>query len=264
MHLIALCDDEPAELEKTEKLLSDYEKKYPGSELMTRSFENADELLCLIKEENYTPDLIFMDIYMPDKESNSYPLGIEAAKELRNMNYRGKIVFLTTSKDHALEAFDVNALQYIVKPVSEEKLFLTLNSLLKDIEEERKKHVLLRIEGKLVRVALNDIVYCEAQGKKQSLYLSDGTQCILRMTMTELYEQLSQYQEFARIGAAFIVNLGYIRTLNAKEICMDNGRKIYLPRGTYRGLREQYFNYYCGETQNQSGPASQTETGFSS
>lgn len=247
MYLIALCDDETAELDKTEKLLSDYEKKYPGTEFMTRRFENADELLWLVREKKYMPDLIFMDIYLPDNGHNSYPLGMEAAKELRNMNYKGKIVFLTTSREYALEAFDVDALQYMVKPVSEEKMFSVLNGLLKDIEEERKKYILLRIEGRLVRVALNDIVYCEAQGKTQCMYLADGMQCTLRMTMTELYEQLSQCQEFVRIGVAFIVNLGYIGSLNAKEICMENGMKIYLPRGTYKRLREQYFNYYCRE-----------------
>jgi len=247
MYLIALCDDEQAELEKTEKLLSDYEKKHPGLDFMTRCFENAEELLYLVREENYMPDMIFMDIYMPDKKRDSYPLGMEAAKALRNMNYKGKLVFLTTSKEYALEAFDVEALQYMVKPVSEDKWFLVLNSLLKDIEEERKKYILLRIEGRLVRVSLNDIVYCEAQGKTQWLYLINGTRHLLHMTMTEIYEQLSRYQEFVRLGVAFIVNLGYIKSLNAKEIQMDNGRNIYLPRGTYKDLREQYFSYYCRE-----------------
>lgn len=247
MYLIALCDDESKELEKTEKMLNKYEKKYPGLDLAIRRFENADELLYLVREENYMPDMIFMDIYMPDKKRNSYPLGIEAARKLRNMNYKGRIVFLTTSKEYALEAFDVDAIQYIVKPVSEDKLFLVLDNLLEDIKEEQKKYILLRIEGRLVRVSLNEIVYCEAQGKMQHLYLADGTKCILRMTMTEIYEQLSQYQEFVRLGVAFIVNLGYISSLNAKEINMDNGMKIYLPRGTYKGLREQYFRYYCRE-----------------
>lgn len=247
MYLIALCDDESEELEKTEKLLSDYEEKHSGPAFMIRCFDNANELLYLVREENYMPDLIFMDIYMQDGDSGLYPLGIDAVKELRNMEYEGKIIFLTTSKEHALEAFDVDALQYMVKPVSEDKLFSVLNRLFQDMEEEKKKYILLRIEGKFVRVSLNDIVYCEAQGKTQCLYLADGTRYILRMTMTEIYEQLSQYQEFVRLGVAFIVNLGYIGSLNAKEICMDNGMKIYLPRGTYKGLREQYFNYYCGE-----------------
>lgn len=247
MYLIALCDDEPAELGKTEQFLRNYAEEHPGLDFTTQLFDNTDELLYLVREENYMPDLIFMDIYMPDQKGDSYCVGIKAAKELRNMDYRGKIVFLTTSREHALEAFDVDALQYMVKPVAEDKLFSMLDSLLEDIEEERKKYILLRVDGKLVRVSLNEIVCCEAQGKTQCLYLAGGTHYVLRKTMTEIYEQLSHYQEFVRIGVAFIVNLGYIGSLNSKEICMDNGMKIYLPRGTYKGLREQYFNYYCRE-----------------
>ncbi|MCM1145868.1 MAG: LytTR family DNA-binding domain-containing protein [Clostridium sp.] len=249
MYLIALCDDEPADIEKTEEYLHGYEKKHSGLDFMIRHFENADELLYLVKKENYIPDVIFMDIYMPDKKNSFHPVGLEAAKKLRDMDYKGDIIFLTTSKEYALEAFDVNALQYLVKPVAEEKLLSLLDNLLKDRQEEQKKYILLRIEGRLVRVSVNDIVYCEAQRKTQCLYFADGTQCTLRMTMTEIYEQLSHYQGFVRIGVAFIVNLGYIGSLNAKEVCMDNGMKIYLPRGTYKTLKEQYFNYYCQESE---------------
>ncbi len=247
MYLIALCDDEKTELEKTEKLLSDYGKGHQGVDFMPRRFEKADELLCEIREKEYTSDLIFLDIFMPDQKEDNSPFGIEVAQELRNMHYKGKLVFLTTSREYALEAFDVDASQYLVKPISEDKFFLVLNGLLKDIEEERKKYVLLKIDGKLVKIPLNDIVCCEAQGKKQWLYLIDGTGYLLHMTMTELYELLSGYREFVKLGAAFIVNLGYISSLNAKEIHMDNGNKIYPPRGTYKGLREQYFSYYCKE-----------------
>lgn len=247
MYLIALCDDEMTELEKTEKMLSDYEKEHPGLDFVLRRFEKADEMLCEMKEKEYMPDLIFLDIFMPGKEGGNSPLGIEVAQELRNMRYRGKLVFLTTSKEYALEAFDVDASQYLVKPVPEDKFSLVLNSLLKDIEEEREKYVLLKIDGKLLKISLNDIVCCEAQGKTQWLYLIDSTRHLLHMTMTEIYELLSGYREFVKLGAAFIVNLGYISSLNAKEIHMDNGNKIYLPRGTYKGLREQYFSYYCKE-----------------
>ncbi len=247
MYLVALCDDEPAELDKTEKLLSDYETKHIGMNFVPRRFKHADELLQMITKEDYMPDVIFMDIYMPDKENNSYPLGINAAKRLRRMGYKGKIIFLTTSREYALEAFDVDAMQYLVKPVTEDRLFLLLDDLLQDIDEERRKFILLKIEGNLVRVALNDIVYCEAQGKRQCLYLADGTSRVLRMTMAKFSEQLLSYQEFVKIGVAFIVNLGYIDSLNTKEICMDNGVKIYLPRGTFKSLRERYFSYYCRE-----------------
>jgi len=247
MYQIVVCDDEPAELEKTEKLLGEYEKEHPGLDLMIRCFEDVNELLCLAKEENYMPDLVIMDIYMPYNTRDSYPLGLKAAKELRSINYKGKIVFLTISREHALEAFDVDAMQYLVKPVSKDKFFVLLDNLLKDIDEERKKCILLKIEGRVVKVPLNDIVYCEAQRKMQCLYLVNGSRYIVRMTMAEIYEMLSHYKEFVRIGVAFIVNLGYIKSMNAKEIILDNGMKIYLPRGAYKGIKEQYFNYYCGE-----------------
>ncbi|MCM1540744.1 MAG: LytTR family DNA-binding domain-containing protein [Blautia sp.] len=247
MYLIALCDDETAELVKTEKLLRGYEKKHPGSDLVIEHFADADELVCMIREENYEPDVIFMDIFMPDRKGNKASFGMDAANELRSMEYGGKLVFLTTSREYALEAFDVDADQYLVKPVSENKLFSLMDRLLADVEEERRRYILLKIDGRLVKVPINDIVCCEAQGKTQWLYLANGTQCLLRMSMAEIYALLSHYQEFVRIGVAFIVNLGYIGSLNAKEIHMDNGRKIYLPRGAYKGLREQYFNYYCRE-----------------
>ena len=247
MYLIALCDDELEELKKTEKLLQEYEKNHPGLEFAIECFEYADELLEMFSAESYLPDLIFMDIYMPDRAGNTISFGMKAANELRKMGYQGKLVFLTTSREYALEAFDVGASQYLVKPLAENKLFSVLDKFLKDAEEARKKYILLKIEGRLVRVALNDIVYCEAQRKTQCLYLTDGTQCMLHTTMTELYKQVSDYPEFVRVGVAFIVNLGYINSLNAKEIQMDNGKKIYLPRGAYKGLREQYFSYYCRE-----------------
>lgn len=245
MYRIALCDDEHTELEKTEKLLSDFERQHSGLDFTIRRFESADELLGRVREKTYIPDLIFMDIFMPDRQKVSFPIGMQAAKELRSMNYMGKLVFLTSSKEYALDAYGVDAMQYIVKPVSEDKFFGVLSGLLQDIEEERRKYVVLRVQGRLVRVPVNAIVYCEAQRKTQCLHLADGTQHTLRMTMGELYEILSPYPEFVRVGVAFVVNLGYISSLNATEMDMNTGEKIYLPRGTYKDLKEQYFSFYC-------------------
>lgn len=244
---IALCDDETAELNKTEKILSVYEKEHPELDFMVECFESAGELLYMIEERNYAPDLIFMDIFMPGQEGASDCLGMKAAKKLRDMGNKAKLVFLTTSKEYALEAFDVDASQYLLKPVVEDKIIAVLDRFSVEAEEERKRYILLRIEGRIARVPVKDIVYCEAQGKTQCMHLADGGEYLLRMTMTELYEMLSDYQEFVRIGVAFIVNMEYIASLNAQDICLTAGEKIYLPRGAYRDLKELYFRYYCGD-----------------
>lgn len=243
MYRIALCDDEAAELDKTERMLRHYGEKHPGAEFSVKRFERADELLDRVRERNYVPDMILMDIYMPEKP------GIEAAHELRSMGNNGRIIFLTTSREHALDAFGVEASQYLVKPVSEEALFPVLDRILGDMEAARRRYLLLRIKGRIQRVAVDEIVYCEAEGKTQILYLSDGSQYELRRTMTEIHEMLACYREFARVGVAYIVNLEHVDGLNAQEVQMDNGKKVYLPRGAYQPLRERYFGYYCEENE---------------
>ena len=241
MYLIALCDDEEADLDKAESMLKNYQNQHPKQELVIERFSCVEDLLYMVREESFVPDLIFMDIYMPKK------MGTDAAKELRNMGNECKLVFLTLSKEHALEAFRVDAAQYLVKPVSEKVLFSLLDRFLQDIAEERKRYLLLRIDGRICRVQLSDIVCCEAQGKTQCLYHANGSQSLLHMTITEIFAMLSDYQEFVKVGAAYIINLEHVESLNAQDVYMDNGKKIYLPRGAYRPLRQQYFQYYCEE-----------------
>lgn len=244
-YLTALCDDETEELNKTEKILNAYEKKHPQTDFIIECFESADELLYRMEDRNYAPDLIFMDIFMPGPGGISESMGMTAAKKLRNMGSRARLFFLTTSREYALEAFDVNASQYLLKPITQEKMFDVLDTFLESEEEEKKKYILLKVEGRFVKVAVNDIVYCEAQGKIQYIHLAEGGEYLQRMTMTELGAILSDYGEFVRVGSAFIVNLEYVDSMNARDVCLAGGKKIYLPRGAYKGLRERYLNYYC-------------------
>lgn len=241
MYRIALCDDEAEELNKTLQILENYEKEHAAVNLDIESFTDADSLLELIGDEKYMPDLIIMDIYMPRKT------GIEAARKLREMGCGCRIIFLTTSKEHALDAFGVEAAQYLVKPVSGEVLQPLLERFVQQEEEARRRYLLLRVEGSIRRVAVNDIIYCEAQGKTQCLHFTDGSKCIQHITMAEIWEMLSQYCEFVRCGIAYIVNLEHVEGLSRRELLMDNGDVIYPPRGAFMTLRERYFEYYCEE-----------------
>lgn len=242
MYLIAICDDEKTELDKTAKMLNDYkaewfEREYSKLDCKVERYANAEELLYRVREENYVPDLILMDIYMQGMT------GIEAAKVLRNMGIESKIIFLTTSREHALDAFRVDATQYLTKPVKADQLYSLLDRLFADMATE-KKYIVVQANKRAYRVAAHDIVYCEAQRKNQHMYLSDGTQLCLHMSMAGLEELLSAYREIVRVGNSYIVNLRHIEGLNGQELQMDTGRKLYVSRGSYQSLREQYFSYY--------------------
>lgn len=244
---IALVDDETAELDKTEKLLRIYEEKHTNLDFMVERFERAETLLYMVREKGYEPDMIFMDIFMPGEKGTTDSVGMEAAKDLRDIGNCSKLFFLTTSREYALDAFDVDASSYLLKPVLQDKLFSVLDKFVKEDEEEGKRYLLFRIEGRLMRISVNDIMCCEAQGKTQCLYLSDGGTCMVWMTMAEIYGRLSCYREFVKVGVSFIVNLEFIESLNARELYLNTGKKVYLPRGTYKTIREIYFQYYCGD-----------------
>lgn len=243
MYLIAICDDEFEEITNTEKMLNDYRaghlmKVYPEIEFEITHFTDADELLRKVREEEYVPDLILMDIYMQPKT------GIEAAQELRNMGKQSRIIFLTTSKEHALDAFRVDAMQYLVKPVIAKALYALLDRIFADVEAQKRKYVIVQADKKVCRIAVQDVIYCEAQRKSQHLSLANGEVLCLHMSMTGLEELLSEFPEIIRVGKSYIINLKHVESLNEPELHMDNGEKLYVPRGVCQFLREQYFGYY--------------------
>ena len=115
MYTIAICDDEQKEVDKIVILL----KKYIENnklECNIKTFLSAKKLYCCINT-GYIPDILFLDVYMEQEN------GLEVAKKLRQIGFENNIVFITTSKDHALEAYGVNAIQYLVKPLKEQQLF---------------------------------------------------------------------------------------------------------------------------------------------
>lgn len=239
MFQIALCDDEIAELDKVHNMLKTYREHFNKDNISVQKFTDAEEMLQMVKDKKYTPDLLIMDVYMPGR------LGIEVAKELREMGHGCHIIFVTTSTEYALEAFRVDATQYFVKPVVEKELFDVLERLLNEKGREQKKILTLQAGNNIHKVPLQDIVYCEAQKKSQSIYLADGGQLQIRMTMAKIYDMLAESPEFVKVGISYIINLEHVNSLNARELEMDNGGRIYLPRGSYHPLRESYFGYYC-------------------
>ena len=239
MYRIALCDDEQAEAMKTKGMLNNYRKSHPQLDFEIGIFDNAERLLLKVKE-GYGPDLILMDIYMEGRT------GIEAVRELHEMGNKSRVIFLTTSEKHAVEAFRLEAAQYLVKPVSEADFFSVIDKQIEILSKERQKYVALQMDNRTFRVMVYDIVYCESQGKRQYLHLTDGTQLCVRMSMTGLEELFLPYEEIVRIGKCYIINMDHVEGLNSRAVQMDNGQQLFLPRGAYQSLRKQYITYYTG------------------
>lgn len=242
MYQIVICDDEEKEQEKIAALLDTYQRVHPECRFLAHTYSTIEEML--FKTDNLNLfDLMLLDIFMPGKN------GIEGAREVRKNGYEGAIIFFTSSKEYALDAYQLNALQYLLKPVEQTRFFSVLEKVFGLINEERRRYLALRADREVRRIAMRNIIYCESQNQYQTLYLAPGEELRVRMTLTELYDALCSFPDFVRIGSAYIVNLGYIDSMNAKEVKLTTGEVIWLPRGSYNVLKQQYFSFYGNVTQ---------------
>ncbi|SDY06290.1 LytR/AlgR family response regulator transcription factor [Eubacterium barkeri] len=237
MYRIALCDDKPAELNKVGALLDEYKKNHRDCEFTIHCFTSVADLKENFgKEEPF--DVLLMDIYMPREN------GIQGAKALRAQGFSGSIVFLTTSLEHSLQAFDVDAEQYLVKPIDQKRFFKVLEKVFARLDDEPQGTLVLQTNAGMQRIAIRDILYCEVQRHYVHINRFEGDTLSIRRTLTAFQEELKPFPDFVRVGRAYLINLGHITRLTAKAAVLTGGKTIWLPRGAYAGLKKQYFQFF--------------------
>jgi two-component system, LytTR family, response regulator len=215
MRCIAV-DDEPLALD----LLEDNISQVPYLEFVGRC-RNAFEAIELIqkeKAENRTIDLIFLDIQMP---------GITGVQFLKSMVTNPMVIFITAYDQFALEGFDLNVIDYLLKPVSFERFLkacnkanelqqLKLNSQSPKINIE--EHFFVNAEYSLVKIKYSDILYIEGLKDYVKIYISSQTRPIItRMTMKSIEEKFSSLP-FMRIHKSYIVSLNKIESIRNLKI----------------------------------------------
>lgn len=164
-------------------------------------FDDGLKALDYIKENK--PDVIFLDINMPKLD------GMSLGRIIRSFEYKPVIVFITAYREHAVEAFDIEAFDYILKPYSESRIITTLKKLEK-IESNKvsSNKITLWKNDKLVVVDINDICYCEAMEREVYVYTKDD-RYIIHSSITDFYKKLP-HTLFFRCHRSFIVNLDRI------------------------------------------------------
>lgn len=176
--------------------------------------------------QNLKPDLIFLDIKMPKLN------GIDVAKRILEGEHKPYIVFVTAYEKYAVEAFEVNAIDYILKPISEERLkqgiekilsnfkvdnkkyIYRLNNLLQEVKEEEHKSITkicVYDNGKIIPLNPEDIVYATVENKNTVIISTKG-KFIVKHTLGELQETLES-SSFFRSHKSFLINLDYIEII---------------------------------------------------
>ena len=234
---IAICDDDEKELTRTKELCFSYSTRHKDVGIIIESFTCGVTLLEQLTTSGKSYDVLLLDIYMPEMT------GIELASLLREKKDNSQIIFLTTSMNHAVEAFSLYATHYLVKPYTKEQLDHALNKAISVVEKIKKANILVKTSTGIQRVNLTDIIYSETEKHIQKIYLEEGETLSVRITCNELYDMLSWDSRFYKCGSTYIMNLDRIKEVTAKYILFETGDELPMQRRQYKELLNLYTQY---------------------
>ncbi len=220
---IAICDDSVTDAAFVESKLNRWAAQRQ-IEVLTAVFPSAESFLFRYAEDK-SWDILLLDIEM------GYMDGVTMAKQIRKDNEAVQIVFITGYSDYIAEGYEVAALHYLMKPVSQDKLFSVLDRALEK-HKQNERFLNLEISGEMVRIPFYEIRYLDVQLNYVTVHAKkDHT---VKRSLSEFEKELDH--RFTRVGRSMILNLKYIQRVTKTEVRLSDGTVLPLPRGAYEPL----------------------------
>jgi len=210
-------DDEPLSLQ----LLTDYASRTEGLTLL-KTFTNPNDALKYLK--NYAVDLLLLDIQMPDISGINFYKAVEQYT---------MVIFTTAYSEYAVEGFNLQAVDYLLKPIEYERFLVAINKAI-DFKnylhldaKSNEKCIHVRSEYSLIKIIVKEIEYIESFDDFIKIHLEGKKPVITLMSLKAIQEMLP-YEQFMRIHRSYIIPLKQIHSVRNNRIQL---RKIELPLG---------------------------------
>jgi DNA-binding LytR/AlgR family response regulator len=213
-----LIDDEPPAL----KVLSGYVSAIPGLEIAGQC-KNAIEALDVLHKKSI--DVIFLDIKMPR---------IIGTEFLKNLAHPPKVIFVTAYREYAIDGFELDAVDYLVKPVSFERFFKAITKLNRlmgkggnDLpgksatQESTAPFVYLKVDREMKKVFVNDIEYIESWKDYVMVFVNGEKSFMVKQSITAMENLLSAYK-FIRVHRSYMVSIEKISGYNGLSLKLSN------------------------------------------
>lgn len=236
---IAICDDELEQLKAQHNFLREYFNTNHIAATI-REFSAAKNLLIEVEEEGPF-DLYLVDIVMPEMT------GIEFGKALRKKDPNGLLIYLTTSRDFAIESYEVKAFNYLLKPLDTLHLGEVLDEAMSKFSETISVFTQVRTHGSIVRIPLSSLYYAELSNRAVLYHLNDGSEIrsnSLTGSFKDAVSALLCDKRFCLCGASFVVNLHFITMVDKDGALFEDGTKLTLPKTACSPLRTTWSNYW--------------------
>ena len=236
LYKIAICDDELSQI----KIISDYLTRFSiktDIEFNVERFSCGNDLLKKYYNEKSPFDIIFLDMEMPEQN------GIETAEKIRNLPDRNVLIaFITSYPQYMQDSFDVQASQYLTKPVSYELFEEKLDKMLLYIGElETNITVLSQKSGEIV-LHLDDIV-CIESDKTANLVITTNKEVIAVNGRLKDFESELSDKYFINIHRSCLANMKYIKKFNADSLEFSTGKTVPVSRRKLSEIKDAFSKY---------------------
>lgn len=236
MYHIAICDDSIEELSNMVQLIDLYRtSNHLNCEHAV--FSNGFELICAIEKEKRF-DIYCLDIMMPGFS------GIDIAKEIRTFDKTTPILFFTSSPEFALESYSVKAINYILKPISKEKLFFTFDELFEQIKSEKDEDaIIVKSNEGIQKILISNLVFAEVIGRSILYHLRSGKVIECIEAFSSVCNNLMRYGCFIKPHRSYLVNMQYVDIIDNHQIILQTLSSVPVAQGKAKQIKKQYLNY---------------------
>lgn len=237
---IAFCDDDIDELSNMEQLINLYrEERNLNFEYAV--FPNGLELISTL-EKGKRFDIYCLDIIMPGFT------GIDVAKEIRGFDKTTPILFFTSSPEFALDSYSVKAINYVLKPISKEKLFFTFDEVLEQIKTQNNEDTIIVKSNKgIQKILISNMVFAEVIGRNVLYHLRSGKVIECTEAFTSVCDNLLKYKCFFKPHRSYIVNMQYVDTIENRQITLQTLSSVPIAQGKNKEMKQQYLTYQMEE-----------------
>lgn len=196
-------------------------------DIVVQEYESAEAFL----DNHGSFDVLFLDIFMDGIA------GTEAAKQL-SPDERRRTVFLTTSEDHAIEAYRLNVAHYLLKPISLYDVIEAFDRCTSVNDKAKNEVLTLRTTDGVTYIPTDSIIMVEAQDKVCAIF-SENEHWRAYMPLNAFEEQLNK-EYFIRVNRSYIVNMRHIKSLYHDHLVMSNRTEISISRGRKQEVKQRY------------------------
>ena len=227
-----IIDDEPLAI----KVIEDHLKNFDNIDVVA-TYTNPLKAFGLLEKEKI--DVIFLDINMPQLSGFAF---------IENLSYKPSIVITTAYREYAVKSYELNVLDYLVKPIPLNRFLKTMNKVYQkvysdnvtpDVNIQQEPHIFLKVSKKLIKVNLNDILYIESLKDYIKVITTLGDY-VVHKSLTSITEELPQ-SNFLRVHRSYAISINKIKSVEGNMVEIAN-RRIPIGRNYVKVARERIFN----------------------